>query len=278
MPLARWPAPPCDDLLLWCGSSGATRRWLVPLLPELIRNGLTRVCTDGASDLRTRTHNFAMDCTGNAVMDLDIELGQLVVLDDASVRKVTQRRLVHNVSHSETLDRLVLCRLARAAIAEDLTRVVTSVTVASMVAPFHLRLFIKWFKGPRNNIECVFVACCVRRQVGRNVSKCTKWIYSSEKPLNARDLQPHLPSSCGTQPASSKTTTSSYADSLAERRRRQCRRFTIFYLFASSVPTPRATTGDEIQSKGLNFTVRIAFAVRFDIIHVRVGCVLLPSC
>jgi hypothetical protein len=158
MPLTCWSAPQCDDLLLWWGSSGATRRWLVPLLPELIRNGLTRVRTDGASDLRSRAHDFAMDSTGNTVMDLDVELGQLVVLDDASVRKVTQRRLVDNVSHSETLDRLILRWLARAAIAENLTRVVASMTVASMIAPFHLGLFTTGFTRQRNKIELEFAA------------------------------------------------------------------------------------------------------------------------
>jgi hypothetical protein len=72
-------------------------------------------------------------------MNLDIELGEFVVFNNASVGKIPQRRLIDDVSHREALDSLVLGRLAGAAIAKNLPRVVATMTVTSMVTPLNLR-------------------------------------------------------------------------------------------------------------------------------------------
>lgn len=70
-------------------------------------------------------------------MQLDVELGQLVFIDDAGLVEIAQGGLVHDVSNGEALDGLVLCGLAAAAVAHDKTGVVATVAVATVVATLH---------------------------------------------------------------------------------------------------------------------------------------------
>lgn len=67
-------------------------------------------------------------------MQLDVKLGEFVLLDDASVVQITKRTLVYNVADRKTLDGLVLRRLASAAIADNLVRVVAAMSVTTVIA------------------------------------------------------------------------------------------------------------------------------------------------
>lgn len=84
-----------------------------------------------------------MHGAGNAVVQLNVKLGELVVLDDARVSQISETRLVNHVSHRETLDGLIFGRLRGAPIAEDLARVVAAVAVPPVVPPFNLRACAK---------------------------------------------------------------------------------------------------------------------------------------
>lgn len=75
-----------------------------------------------------------MDGAGDAIVELDVELGELVVLDDAGVVEIAQRALVDDVAYREAFDGFVLRGLAAAAVAYDLVRVVAPVAIAPVVA------------------------------------------------------------------------------------------------------------------------------------------------
>lgn len=67
-------------------------------------------------------------------MELDVELWELVIVDDARIIKITQRGLVHDIAYGEALDGFVFCGLASAAVAYYLVSVVAPVAVAPVVA------------------------------------------------------------------------------------------------------------------------------------------------
>lgn len=71
-------------------------------------------------------------------MQLDVEFGQLVVLNDARVCKIAQARLVDHVSDSEALNSLILGRFGSTSVAEHLTSVITAVTITPVVSPLDL--------------------------------------------------------------------------------------------------------------------------------------------
>lgn len=70
-------------------------------------------------------------------MELDVELGELVFVDNASFVEIAQRTLVDNVADGESLDGLILRRLAAAAVAHDKVGVVATVPVTAVVAALH---------------------------------------------------------------------------------------------------------------------------------------------
>lgn len=84
-----------------------------------------------------------MHGAGDAVVQLNVELGELVVLDNARVGQITETRLVNHVPHRKALDSLILGRLRGAPIAKDLARVVAAVAVPPVVPPLNLRARVK---------------------------------------------------------------------------------------------------------------------------------------
>lgn len=70
-------------------------------------------------------------------MELVVNLGEFVLVNDAGVVEIAQRALVDNVAHGEALDGLVLGGLAAAAVADDEVGVAAAVAVAAVVATFH---------------------------------------------------------------------------------------------------------------------------------------------
>jgi hypothetical protein len=100
--------------------------------------------------LRRRTHtttlprphadNPLMDSRLDAVVDLHVELGQLVVLVGRGLLDVSQRGGVDNVAHEEPLDGLVLGDGLAGPDAADALDVAAVVLVASVVAAFDCHL------------------------------------------------------------------------------------------------------------------------------------------
>lgn len=90
-----------------------------------------------------RSNDLAMDSAAHAVVLLNIELGQLVVGNNACIGEIAERALVHDVPNGEALDGLVLCGAAPTPVTVDQACVVAPVAVAPMVPPLdrHLRLF-----------------------------------------------------------------------------------------------------------------------------------------
>lgn len=78
-----------------------------------------------------------MDGARDAVVQLDVEARENVVLNHARINEIAERRLVNNVAHSEALNGLVLGGLASTSVTHDLVRVIATVTVAAVVAPLH---------------------------------------------------------------------------------------------------------------------------------------------
>lgn len=70
-------------------------------------------------------------------MELDVELGELVFVDDAGLVKVAERTLVNDVANGESLDCFVLRRLASTSVADDEMCVVASVAITAVVAALH---------------------------------------------------------------------------------------------------------------------------------------------
>ena len=79
-------------------------------------------------------HNVRVNCTGNTVLHLGIQLRQSVLLIDAGFLNISHRGLLDNVPHQESLDGLVL-RAALAAVgAADELDVSTAVLVATSIS------------------------------------------------------------------------------------------------------------------------------------------------
>lgn len=72
-----------------------------------------------------------------AVVELVVNLGQFILVNDAGVVKIAQRALVDDIAHGEAFDGLVLGRLAAAAVANDQVGVAAAVAVAAVVATLH---------------------------------------------------------------------------------------------------------------------------------------------
>lgn len=88
-----------------------------------------------------------MHRTRHAVMKLDVELGEFIFLDDASLVQIAKRGLIDNVAHSEALDRFVLRRLAAAAVTDDLMSVVTTMAITPVVTTLDSH-----FGGAKENV------------------------------------------------------------------------------------------------------------------------------
>ena len=92
-----------------CSSSKSLNS--VHVVTELGRVSLESISFgSGSSNCRTNTHNLGMDGAGYGVVLLDVNLGECEVLLIVCevVFDVSTRRSVDDVSHLETLDRLIL--------------------------------------------------------------------------------------------------------------------------------------------------------------------------
>ncbi|KAI0567143.1 40S ribosomal protein S26 [Gracilaria domingensis] len=98
---------------------------------------MSRGNTLGSHNLGPRANSLPMHGAGDAIVELDIELGELIIIDDASVVEIAKRRLVHDVTNGETLDGLVLGRLAATAVAVDETGVIAAMTVPAVISALH---------------------------------------------------------------------------------------------------------------------------------------------
>lgn len=103
----------------------------------LLHHSLSGVDAGGAHGAGPGADGLAMDGAGDAVVELDVELGELVLVDDAGLVEIAQGALVDDVTHGEALDGLVLRRLAAAPVAHDQVRVVAAVAVTPVVAALH---------------------------------------------------------------------------------------------------------------------------------------------
>lgn len=149
------------------GAGGAGSR-LVASGAVLVHHALTRVGADGPHLLGPGAHGLPVDGAGDAVVELDVELGQLVVVDDAGLVEIAQRGLVDDVAHGEALDGLVLGGLAAAAVAHDQTGVVATVAVATVVATLHSHFGFtaggggRLIAGMRRAVAYGAAECCVQ--------------------------------------------------------------------------------------------------------------------
>eukprot|EP00171_Calliarthron_tuberculosum_P017322 IDg17322t1 len=97
---------PWDSLKILLADTGRARARLVARA-VLVHHELARVGADGARGAGARAYDLAMYSARDAVLELDVELRQLVVLNGARVDQVPQRALVHDVAHGKALDGLI---------------------------------------------------------------------------------------------------------------------------------------------------------------------------
>ena len=106
----------------------------------VLHNGSARIQAASTSLARAATNNLTMHSARNTIVHLQVDLGKLIVVDDARVDKVTKRALVNNVAHGKALDRFVLSRLAVAPIASDRGGVVATVAITAVITTLHSHL------------------------------------------------------------------------------------------------------------------------------------------
>eukprot|EP00170_Pyropia_yezoensis_P008011 contig_33272_g8038 len=142
MPTAKHPtptpprdSPPPAALAFLLGRPARRRRRITArcLLAVLLHQQRPRISALAAGDLRARPHGLAVHRARHAVVRLVVQLGQLVVVNDARVGQIAEGALVHNVAHREALDGLILGRLAAAAVTVDEAGVVPAMPVTAMV-------------------------------------------------------------------------------------------------------------------------------------------------
>lgn len=100
-------------------STLATSILIATLGAILLHHSLSGVDAGGADSAGPGADSLAMDGAGDAVMELDVELGEFILVDDAGLVKIAQRALVDDVTHGEAFDRLVLRRLAPTSVAHN---------------------------------------------------------------------------------------------------------------------------------------------------------------
>ena len=81
------------------------------------------------------TNNASVNGAAHTVILLVVHLGNLVVLNDASLANITKRRRINHILDDEPLDSLVFFGLAAAAVAENGRGHAAAVLGASVVAP-----------------------------------------------------------------------------------------------------------------------------------------------
>jgi len=94
-----------------------------------------RRLADLTSGGRASTNNAAVNSASNAVLHLDVELGEGVHLVGRGLLDVTHGAVVNDVLHGEAHDSLVLGGLASAAIASDLDANAATVVAVTAVVP-----------------------------------------------------------------------------------------------------------------------------------------------
>lgn len=87
---------------------------------------------DTAALTRTNADVLAVDGARNAVVDLDVQLGQGVLLVHRGLRDITDGSRLNHVADGKALDGLVLRDHARAVRAADRVDVATALLVASV--------------------------------------------------------------------------------------------------------------------------------------------------
>lgn len=143
-----------DVRLFWRASraGGASRGGLLfVLLAELVHHRLPRVCSVGTLNLRARAHDLPMHSARDAIVQLDVELRELVVLNDAGIAQIAQARLINHVANGKPLDRLILRRLRGTSIAADLASMVAPMAIAPVVSPFDLSKYNHQYRSQERN-------------------------------------------------------------------------------------------------------------------------------
>ena len=80
-------------------------------------------------------NNASVNGASHTVILLVVHLGNLVVLNDAGLANITERRSINHVLHNKPLHCLVLLGLAAAAVAENGRGHAAAVLGASIIAP-----------------------------------------------------------------------------------------------------------------------------------------------
>jgi len=86
-----------------------------------------------ATDSRSNTNDLAMDGARHAVLQLEVHLGNGVLLEDGGFRYITNGSRFDHVADGEALDGLVLGRASRAVGAADGLDVAAALLVAAVV-------------------------------------------------------------------------------------------------------------------------------------------------
>lgn len=84
--------------------------------------------------MRTDTDDLGVDCTRHAVVLLDVQLRQGIVLDGRRIREITNSGRLDNVTDNEALDSLIFGNEASTVVACLGLDMATSVLGASRVA------------------------------------------------------------------------------------------------------------------------------------------------
>lgn len=112
-----------------CGPSGLLR---VDLLAILVVPDPGRRRTVAATFPRTHTNNLSVNGAGDAVLELQVHLGDGVLGEDGGIRNVTDGCRLDHVPDCESLDSLVLGSAPRAVGASDGLDVATALLVTSV--------------------------------------------------------------------------------------------------------------------------------------------------
>ncbi len=154
-----------------------TRRSTLVIGAILVHHGLTGVSAHGADLAGARADGLAMHGAGDAVVNLDVELGEFVIVDHARVDEVAKRALVDDVAHGEALNRFVLGRLAAAPIADHLPGVVSPVAITPVIATLDRHL---------DGVPSFAVAVCKRSPA--IIELMRGWQPAYDKPIVGRRI------------------------------------------------------------------------------------------
>jgi hypothetical protein len=101
------------------------------LLAVLVVADARRGSTVAAANTRADTDNLAVNGARDAVLQLQVHLGDSVLGEDRGVRDITDSSRLDHVADGETLDGLVLGRASRAVAASDGLDVAAALLVAT---------------------------------------------------------------------------------------------------------------------------------------------------